>query len=71
MNLAHNAVQHTVAHDSIAIGTSSTPSEARRSGCATPARGSAVEDQAPSSTGSSAGATPTAATAEVGSGSRS
>jgi two-component system, OmpR family, sensor kinase len=29
MNLAHNAVQHTVAHDSIAIGTSSTPSEAR------------------------------------------
>jgi two-component system, OmpR family, sensor kinase len=29
MNLAHNAVQHTVAHDSIAIGTSSTPNEAR------------------------------------------
>jgi two-component system OmpR family sensor kinase len=29
MNLAHNAVQHTVAHDSIAIGTSATPQEAR------------------------------------------
>ena len=45
MNLAHNAVQHTVAHDSIAIGTSSTPSEARiwvrDSGS-----GVAVEDQA-------------------------
>ena len=46
MNLAHNAVQHTVAHDSIAIGTSSsTPSEARiwvrDSGS-----GIAIEDQA-------------------------
>src|ERR687896_1170575 len=45
MNLAHNAVQHTVAHDSIAIGTSSNPSEARiwvrDSGS-----GIAVEDQA-------------------------
>jgi two-component system, OmpR family, sensor kinase len=45
MNLAHNAVQHTVAHDSIAIGTSSTASEARiwvrDSGS-----GIAVEDQA-------------------------
>ena len=29
MNLGHNAVQHTVAHDSIAIGTSRTPTEAR------------------------------------------
>jgi signal transduction histidine kinase len=29
MNLAHNAVQHTVAHDSIAIGTSWSASEAR------------------------------------------
>jgi two-component system, OmpR family, sensor kinase len=45
MNLAHNAVQHTVAHDSIAIGTSATANEARiwvrDSGS-----GIAVEDQA-------------------------
>jgi signal transduction histidine kinase len=45
MNLAHNAVQHTVAHDSIAIGTSSNANEARiwvrDSGS-----GIAVEDQA-------------------------
>ena len=45
MNLAHNAVQHTVAHDSITVGTSSSPNEARiwvrDSGS-----GIAVEDQA-------------------------
>jgi len=29
MNLGHNAVQHTVAHDSVAIGTSATGGEAR------------------------------------------